>query len=192
MNSKRIWLMIPAAMNPYMFLIGVFGVYVAPNFKFITESQFLVAYGFFIWIGLFLLLGLAAIGVTVVCFVLSITKKWEPVSLAKTAMIIKLIQIPAYIVIFILGLIFSVTVWLYVLSLFMIVVDYITLLMSSSLNIADVINAIREKKTTFKKSILIIISQFFFCVDVVGAIVFYSRLKKANRIEAQEIDEDPV
>lgn len=65
-------------------------------------------------------------------------------------------------------------------SFIAIIVDYITLLMSSSFNIAAIINLIREKKLSFKKSIPLIISQFIYCVDVVGAIILYRKIKKIS------------
>lgn len=190
MNSKKIWLMIPAALNPYLFILSIAGMLSSANVKFITESQFLASFGIFIWYGFFIILGLISIALTALCFVLSLTKKWDPLFLSKCAMIIKLIQIPAYIVIFVFGVLFATTIWLYVVSVIAMIVDYITLLMSSSLNIAAIINLIREKKLSFKKSILVIISQFIFCVDVVMAIVLYKKLKRSQAKNDLEITEN--
>ncbi len=180
MNSKKIWLMIPAILNPYLFMLSVTGMLLSAKVEFIIESQFLASYGIFIWYGFFIILGLVSIALTVLVFVLSLKGKWDPLFLSKCAMIIKLIQIPAYILIFVYGVLFAVTVWLFVVSFIAIIVDYITLLMSSSFNIAAIINLIREKKLSFKKSIPLIISQFIYCVDVVGAIILYRKIKKIS------------
>ena len=119
---------------------------------------------------------------------LSLTGRWDPLFTAKSAMIIKLIQIPAYIIIFVFGVLFAITIWLYVVSIIAMIVDYITLLMSSSLSLSAIINLIRDKKLSFKKSILLIISQFVFCVDVVGAIILYRKIKKLPAEPVPEVD----
>jgi hypothetical protein len=48
---------------------------------------------------------------SIICFILSIVKKWDALTLAKTSMIIKLIQVPAYIMIFIFGFIMLITIF---------------------------------------------------------------------------------
>lgn len=186
MNAKRIWLMIPAILNPYMFLIGILGVYFFPQIEFITENNFFASYGIFIWYGFFLLFGLTAIVLSVVCFILSIKHKWNAVSLAKTAMIIKLIQIPAYIAVFALGVGFVASIWLIALIGMLVFADYITLVMSSSLSVAAVVNAIKDNKMTLAKGWWIIVLQFIFCADVVASIVLYRYLKKLTNPVAHD------
>lgn len=62
-------------------------------------------------IGLVLLLVFLVIIFTVIYFILCLLKAFDPVSLAKTAIIVKLLQIPSYVVIFILGLLFLIAIF---------------------------------------------------------------------------------
>ena len=123
----------------------------------------------------------------IIFFVLSITKKWDELYLAKVAMITKLIQIPSYIVIFVLGVFFTITIFTFVFSILMFFFDYLTLIMTGLINSAAVINASRKKAVSFGKNIWIIILQFVFCADVVASIIFYIKIKNIRRYSKNDI-----
>lgn len=183
MNIKRFWLTLPIILFPYAFA----GFFVAMWFCAGSEGPMMFFYeNMLLFLAVIGVLMIMAIVCAVICLVLGLTGKWDSLSLAKTAMIIKLIHIPAYIVIFIWGFIFFITIWLMIFTVVLAIVDYIILLTSTSLSLASAINSAREGKCSIKSNIWFIILQFIFCADVVTAVIFYFILKKKTRLNEVE------
>ncbi len=183
MNLKKIWLVIPTVAAPYIVLLClalIFSSTEVPAICNIMENVFKNS----IWNLMLALLIYFAISLLLatVCFIISICKGYDALSLAKPTMIIKLIQIPAYITIFVLGVIFFITVFTAPFSLALFLLDCLMLFMTGLLNCAAVIVAIRQGFTTFKQSFWVIILQFVFCADVVASIIFYSKIKKKYKL----------
>ena len=178
MNKKRFLLMLPAAALPYATLGLLVSIYVSPN-TFLDD--WLMQGGMFYLLGFFLLYIITAFTLAVVCFIKSIHCNWDPTSLAKTAMIIKLAQIPAYICIFILGLVCLVMIFTFFISFLLALIDAITLCATGLLTTAAVINHSRHKKLEWGKYWWVIALQFLFCLDVGATTWFYTRLRKEKR-----------
>ena len=179
MNIKRIWLIIPSFLLPYLTLFLLALIFLSPKyapFEFIAEKVFCSSI-IIMFVALLLFIILSAT-LSVVCFVMCICKKWDALSLAKTAMIIKLLQIPAYILIFALGAALALTIFTMIFSFVLAIIDYITLMLSGLITVSSVINASREGIIEFKKSFWVVILQFIFCADIVAAIIFYVLMKK--------------
>lgn len=179
---KKVLLLTPVALLPY----GV----ILMGYLFFTHFEIIntVFHGnpllFFA-----VLLAMILFAVTVTCFtlVISLVKKWECISFARSVMIIKLIHIPAYILIFLCGLIFGVTIFLYAANILLVIFDCIFIAMTGALATASVVLAVRQKKWASSNAVWPILLQFIFCADVVASIVFYIKLKKsAKQAEAQE------
>jgi hypothetical protein len=98
--------------------------------------------------------------------------------MAKTAMIVKLTQVPAYVLIFILGVLFVITLFTIPFTLGIYLLDCLTLALTGFLTLAAVICAIRQGLCTWKECIWVVILQFIFCGDVVASILFFRMLKK--------------
>jgi len=185
MNFKKLLLIVPALFAPYIILLSLlFVFYSAQNsvMEYIMRTVFNNN-------GLFLVLAVAiyflvSLILSIVCFCVCITQKCDALSLAKTAMIIKLIQIPAYIVIFLLSVIFLTTIFLFAVAILFFILNCMTLIMTGLLNSAAVIRAIDEHLTTFKCSFWVILLQFVFCADVVASIVFYVKTRKRSKLLA--------
>ena len=179
MNKKRIWLVIPTALFPY-FLLWVLAVFFfsteLPLFEFIMERIFDGNALYFV--AVLLLFAVLAVTMSILCFVISIRNRWNSLSLAKTAMIVKLCQVPAYVMIFILGVFLAMAIFTIPFSFGLFLFDCLFLMLTGLLTISGVINAIRQQVFTLKGSIWIIILQLVFCADVVASIVFYFVLKK--------------
>lgn len=179
MNIKRIWLIIPATLFPYLILFSELTVAYAwkcPFFHFIETNiihgnyQYLTA-AIWAWYAL-------SVACIIIAFVTSIRREWDALSLAKTAMIVKLIQVPAYIGIFVLGVLFAISIILSPISLTLYVGDCLALLLSSLLTVSAVINSVRQKKFRFIEVIWIICLQTVFCADVIASTAFYMNFKK--------------
>lgn len=178
MNKKRILLILPAAAIPYVTLGLLVLIYVAPD-TFLDD--WMGRGGLFYLLGFFLLYVIAAFTLAVVTFAKSIRDNWDPISLAKTAMIIKLAQIPAYICIFILGLLCLVMIFTFVLSFLLALIDAISLCATGLLTTAAVANHSRRKKFEWGKYWWVIATQFIFCADVGTAIWFYAKLRREKQ-----------
>ena len=188
MNKKRIWLVISTLILPYFVLFILATLFFSieqPFFGYIMENIFRNN-------ALNLLLALliyciVAISLSVVCFVVSIRKGWDALSLAKSALIIKLIQVPAYIAIFVLGLMFAITIFTFAFSIFFILIDCLTLALTGLLTVSSVINAVKNGTFRIKEVIWVIILQFVFCADVVASIIYYKKLRKRIKTENESV-----
>lgn len=181
MNKKRIWLVLPMALLPYLVLFALATIFFSaelPFFTFIMEQIF----GSNAWalIGaLFLYCVLAGL-ISAICFAVSVYKRWDALSLAKCAMVVKLIQVPAYTVIFVLGVLFFTTVFTFPFTVGLFLFDCFSLVLSGLLLLASAINAVREGLTEKKTALLFVLLQVVFCVDVIASVVFYLRMKRAS------------
>lgn len=172
MNAKRIWLIIPALLMPYiivtLLVIMIFATDMLDDGRMLYVIAGLFGYT------------VIAIVLNLVYFFVAIIKKWDVLFLAKTAMVMKLIQIPAYIGIFVLGAAAMITIISMPLAIALAEIDFLMLVMSGSSIIAASITMFRRQEISLWVVCGMVLSQFVFCVDVVMAIAFYVRLKRAG------------
>ena len=112
MNKKLFAISVPIVLVPYLALFTLATVFFSTKFSFfnfIMESVF-DSNALYLVAALLLYCILAGM-VSIVCFFVSIYKKWDAISLEKTAMIMKLAQVPAYVLIFVLGAVFVITIF---------------------------------------------------------------------------------
>lgn len=185
MNAKRFWLLLPTILLPYFTLLLLAIVILStkvPVFEFIITHVF--RENILYILAIMLIFCLIAVVCSVTCFVLSVRKGWSPVALAKCAMIIKWMQAPAYVMIFILGLIFAITLFTIPFAIIFVLVDCLTLVLTGLLTISAARIAVRQGVFQTKDVLWVILLQFVFCVDVLAATVFYIKLKnKQHNIE---------
>ena len=183
MNPKCFWQLLPTILLPYVTLLLVAIVILSTNmpvFEFILDHVF-QENGLYILATLLILCMIAAV-FSIAYFVLSIRKKWNPVSLAKFAMIIKWMQAPAYVAIFALGLIFAITLFTIPIAIIFVLVDCLTLVLTGLLPISAAVLAVRQGIFRTKDVLWIILLQFIFCADVLAATVFYKKLRNKQSI----------
>lgn len=181
MNKKRIWLIIPSFFLPYLILLTLATMFSVENPIFEFVMKYLFNNNGLLLIAFTLLFVLFASVLSIICFILSLQKKWDPLSLAKSVMIIKLLQIPAYIVIFILGAVFLLTIFTYAITFFLFLFDCISLILTGLITISAIINAMHQQLIDKSESILFIILQFFFVADVVSSVILYFTLLKNHK-----------
>jgi hypothetical protein len=181
MNRRNIWLIIPSALLPCVLLLTLVVIFFSGSLPF--PDEYLGLYTIFGQgvILHFFVYALVSVPLAVTCFVLCITKKYDSLSIAKTAMIIKLAQIPVFIVIFVLGVLFFITIFTMAFSFVMFLVDVCTVFATGLLTLAAVINASKSGEIPIKRSFWVIILQCVFCLDVVAAVIFYIQLKNERR-----------
>ena len=183
MITKRIWLAIPILLLPYLALLTLATIFLSTKSAFFNRVMESVFYGNALYlIATFLIYCLLVAVLSAVCFIVSIHKKWDAFSLAKFFMIVKLLQIPSYALIFVLGVLFSITIFTIPFSIALIFVDYVSLILSGLGVISAVINTIRQGVFNKKEVLWLLIAQFFFCIDVVAAMILYKKLKNLKTV----------
>ncbi|WP_252236758.1 MULTISPECIES: hypothetical protein [unclassified Clostridium] len=104
-------------------------------------------------------------------------------------MLLKLCNIPIYIVVFMFGSIMM--IWPLgfgvVIALFLALFDYIMLLPSSMYGVNGIVRAYREKKITKSTAVVNCILHFLFCLDVVSAIVMFCIVKSKRKFNEEVI-----
>ena len=152
-------LLIPAMLFPYSF---VFGLVFSEGYANGDSADFVLS----IFIALVLILPLAC---NIAFIVLS--RKDDPYKLISSSLIIKLVHIPSYVIIFVMGLISSLMIFVTLpLILMFVLFDYIVLSTSSFVSFFALAKNIKNNKAL---SILALICQFFFCADVISLLVLW-------------------
>jgi len=187
-NIKRIWLIIPALLMPYVVLTALAVIMFSADNEFCGFIMDEVLGGNALWIvPILLMYSFVAMILSALCLIMGIKGNWEALPVAKMTMIIKLIQIPAYVVIFLLSAIFIMMIFTIGFAIAFAFFDFLTLLMSGMLGILSVVQAIRNGKVSFKESWWVILLQFIYCADVVATVIFYVKLKKVNAKEPETV-----
>lgn len=179
MNKKRIGLLIPTILIPYIVLLALVVLFTSTEWT-VSEFIFEKISGDNVWLFIctVFLYCFIAIVLSLVSFIFSLVKIWDEVSLAKVSLVIKLIQIPAYVCIFILGVVFAILPIMMVVTIVLIFFDYLTLILTGMITISSVINAVRKGLFTYRETWWIILLQFVFCADVVATIIWNNKLKR--------------
>lgn len=118
---------------------------------------------------------------TYLCVYKSLKNKWDAYTFVRTMTVIKLIHIPAYIAIFIIGTICMITVFTRAFTLLLAVFDFVLILMSGSMTFAAMLRTKDEYPSVFRKCIWALPLQFVYCADVIAVVIFYLRLKAENK-----------
>jgi hypothetical protein len=179
MNKKNAWLLLPTMIFPYAVLLTVATIFLAteqPFFRVVMERAF--HNNALYLLAALLLLCLLAAALTITYFALSICKKWGAVSLAKGAMIVKWVHVPAYIGIFIAGVCCFITVFTIPFAIAFVLLDCFTLFLTGLLTLSAAVNAVRQGAAQTKEVLWMVILQFVFCADVISATLLYAKLRK--------------
>lgn len=164
-------LLLPGALFPYVFLFFLFGVFRGFLLDFIGENPFLIL----LWLGIWFFVSLLA---NVAFLLLALGKQWSGKSLALISMVLKLIQIPAYVVIFLLGCVFAITIWLFAFVIVLFFFDCLTILLTGLVGLTASIRCAGEKRVSKGLCVANGILSFVFCADVVLAIIFYIKSRR--------------
>ncbi len=173
MNAKRFLLLVPSLLLPYLALGALDVIFIDHHIigDLFNGDAFLF---------LFCFLGICAVAfcLTVIAVALGLVKGWDATYLAKTVMIIKCVQIPAYIAIFVLSVMLFMSLLTIPFVLLLACIDACCIVMTGLMGSVSAVNAYRQGKCSKGTMIWTGISSYLYCVDVVMAIVFYVQLKK--------------
>ncbi|HEX3017860.1 MAG TPA: hypothetical protein VHP31_08420 [Caproicibacter sp.] len=123
----------------------------------------------------------AALVCSVATFIIGLVKKWNPQELLHINMVIKLIHIPAYILIFIIGLVCLLTIFTFAISIVLMILDSMTIFLSGLIGLGGIIRSYSENKLSKKAAVMHGILQFVFCADVISSIIVYRKVKIAKQ-----------
>lgn len=160
-------LLLPAMLFPYSFVLGfIFSEGYAGG------DSAMVALAVFV--GVFLILPFACN----IAFII-LSRKDEPYKLIQSALIVKLVHIPSYVIIFVMGLISSLMIFMTLpLIIMFILFDYMVLITSSFISVFALAKNIKNNRIP---SVIALICQFFFCADVISLFVLRIVSKKQSK-----------
>ena len=180
-------MIVPAMLLPYLALFTLATVFLSTKtdfFGYIMESVF--NSNAWLLLTFFALCCSIAGAFDIIFAVLSIREKRDAVSLAKAAMLIKLIQIPAYTLIFVLGGLLTIAILTIPFSIGLFLFDCLSVLLTGAVVVIAGVNSIRQGTFKLKDVLPIMILQLVFCADVVSSVIFYVMLKNAAHKAAEQ------
>ena len=187
MISKKVWLTIPTVLLPYFALLTLATVFLStktPFFKWVMESVF--RGNAILLIAAFILYCLLAAVLNAVFLIDALCNKTDALFLAKCYMIVKLIQIPGYALVFVLGVLCAITIVTIPFSVALFFIDCFSLLLSGLGVASAVVRAIRQGIFKPKEILWALIAQFVFCIDVVASIVLCVHLKNRKAVAQKQ------
>lgn len=164
-----------AAIFPYSVLFALYCMFSG----FLMHSVF-QSNGFLLLLAV-LLFWVVSLGCAVATCVMSLARKWDSYELARANMILKLIPVPAYILIFLLGCVFLITIFTFAISIILMLLDGMAIVLSGLIGVAAVKRNHSDKILSTKEMVAHGILQFVFCADVVSAIVVFCKARRAKK-----------
>jgi hypothetical protein len=123
----------------------------------------------------------AALVCALAVFITGFTKKKNSLEVLRINMIIKLIHVPAYLLIFVFGLLCTLTIFTIGINIVLIIFDGMTIILSGLIGIGGIIRGLRENKISIKKAVLHGMLQFVYCADIISSIVIYRTVKATEK-----------
>lgn len=162
------------ALFPYLIVFVLICMFTGYSMDNVFHDNVLIPFSIFI--GLYVV----ALISSVITFIKSLTKKRELLEVLRINMIIKLIHVPAYLCIFIVGLGCMITIFTFGITIVLMILDGMTIVLSGLIGLGGVIRSLRENKISITKAVIHSIFQFVFCADIISSIVIYSTVKAAE------------
>ncbi|MBO5897390.1 MAG: hypothetical protein J6R04_00090 [Clostridia bacterium] len=160
-------LLLPTILFPYLLCLCLGYGFVVK--RFLTGDPVLTA------LSLLCLVCLIIAPVTTAVY-LWISKNDDPRDLLRTALRVKLLHIPTYLAIFVLGLLMAIMLFFtFPFILFLIFLDWLTLILTAAISIPA---AAKFKQNQPLLTVLTIFFQFFFCTDIIALIALNQTVKR--------------
>ena len=126
---------------------------------------------------LLIIIYIIALVCSVVVSITNIIFKRSSQKLLRMNMIIKLIHIPAYILIFTAGLVFTITIFTMGITAVLIIFDCMTIFLTGLIGLSGIIRGFAENKLSKNTAIIHALLQFVFCFDIISSIIVYRKVK---------------
>lgn len=168
-------LSVPVIIFPYTLLLGMYCLYTPTIMETVFKSNVILL------AGALALFGAAAFAFSCIVGMVVIVKVNDALAAARLNMIIKLIHMPAYVAIFVLGMAFFVTVFGIPFVMFFVLFDCAAIAMSGIIGASSVIRGFLEGRLDRASAITFAIMGFVFVGDIVIGIMNYVALKRSRR-----------
>ena len=181
MQKKQMGYVLPAIILPYFILTLMVAVFCLSSNEWFYQHVFDAFPNFiFFLLAVVLLFMLAAVSLVIVTFIKNLRRNTDALSLAKVAMIVKLAQIPSYLIIFVLCFFLIISIFTIPFAIGLFFLDCLCLFLSGLLTLCACINGLRQGSIRKKEAVVFILLQFVFVADVVVAILLFKKLSKKN------------
>ena len=107
----------------------------------------------------------------------SIVKERDGRELLRVNMIIKLLHIPGYLMIFIAGFVFLLTIFTFPIALVLMMLSGMAIFLTGLIGLGGILRSFREKRLSKNEAILHSFLQFVFCADIISSIYLYRKTK---------------
>lgn len=171
---KRLFPAIFIILFPYSIVLLIISLFHTTLMKYLFHNN--------IYIGVFYIgiLWIIALISAIFISIKNIINNNNALETAKINMIIKILQIPAYLFIFIIGLACMFTIFTFGISFLLITLDCTSIFLTGIIGVSAVKCNYTEKILSSKELFLHNILQFVFCADVISAVILYQKSKSAN------------
>lgn len=121
--------------------------------------------------------------ITIIFTIISVDKNYNTninnaISLAKIQMIIRLIQIPAYVIIFLMGIACIITIFTIGISIALVILDFISIVTTGISSIAVYTILYKCNLISNKEKNIYSILSFVYCLDVIVSVISYRKIVK--------------
>ena len=158
---KKYLLLLPTVVFPYCILFAVYCIFSGFLMERVFRDNAMVL------MGVLVLTWVIAAVFAVLFLILGLSREWDARELVKVNMVIKLIHVPAYIGIFLIGCACLITIFTAGISLALALLDSLAIILSGMVGLTAAIRS----RAGYKLALL----QFIFCADVIGAVLLYKK-----------------
>lgn len=123
---------------------------------------------------------LAAFISAIIISVNNLMNKADAVETAKINMVVKLVQIPAYLFIFVAGLVCLLTIFTFAITFVLVILDCASIILSGLIGISAVRRSYADEVLSKSEMVIYSILQFVFCFDVISSVIVFRKTKAKN------------
>lgn len=128
--------------------------------------------------GILLMISAAA---CVLNLIFSMRNQWSAKALSFVSMIVKLIHIPAYVLLFMAGASGVLFIQFVAITVVVVLFDYITIALSGTLLLSAILRARAENKMKTIAMLICSVCSFVFCIDVILSVIIYFYIRNKEK-----------
>lgn len=171
--------MLPVMIYPYIYVVCLIFVFSLGG---VIGADLVNEYGFLILCVMAVVINLYSVVIVMAYLIQAIRGKLNSKELITLTMVVKLVQIPAYVVHFVIGLIGMVlSVWGIGFVIWAILIDLLTIFLTGLIGTSAGISCFKDTVLSKREAMLYSFLCFIYCVDVIDCIVFFFKVRNANK-----------
>lgn len=172
--------MLPVMIYPYIYMVCLILVFLLGG---VVGSDLVNEYGVLILLGIGVIVNLYSVVIVIAYLVQAIRGKLDSREMTALTMIIKLVQIPAYVIHFAIGLVGMVlSIWGIGFIIWAILIDILTIFLTGLVGTSAGISCCKDKVLSKGGATLYSFLCFIYCIDVIASIVYFFKVRKAHKL----------